>query len=82
MTVPVRAADAAWAALIGGIIGYELLSPPGELLSEGADRYPRWLVWPVVAATAAHLVRALPSEYDPYHPHIWRRMARARNRIR
>lgn len=64
-----RPAKWAWAALLIGVVGYELLAKDGELLSEEVDR---WLVdHPVVTTTAitltaAHLLNALPTWADPW----------------
>jgi hypothetical protein len=62
----------AWLGLVGYTVTVEILAPPGELLSEAFDD---WLTKPatkvaavaVVAATAGHLLNAIPPKYDIYH---------------
>jgi hypothetical protein len=66
-----RSSEKAWAALVVGVIGYELLAKDDELLSHQVDR---WLVaHPVATATAvtitaAHLLNILPQWADPW---VW-----------
>lgn len=65
-----RPADWAWSALATGVLAYEVAARPGELLSEGMDRYRAH--HPVVAASiiiylALHLLRLWPSRIDPLH---------------
>ncbi|WP_264923101.1 DUF7427 family protein [Mycobacteroides chelonae] len=65
-----RAADRAWLRLGAEIAAYELTAPPGELLSEGVDRYLMrrpWLTRAVVLVVAAHLLNLLPESIDPLH---------------
>lgn len=61
-----NAAALAW----GAILAYEMVAPPGELLSEGADRslsrYPI-LTRVAIGVTALHLANLLPEKYDPLH---------------
>jgi hypothetical protein len=61
-------ADYAWAALVAGIVAYEVACPPGQLLSEAVDRYR--IRYPVatnlaIAYLAAHLTRVIPRHIDP-----------------
>ncbi|ADL71054.1 hypothetical protein SEQ_HALENA_89 [Mycobacterium phage Halena] len=65
-----RPSDVAWLALAAGIVGYEIAAPPGELLSEGWDRYLRR--FPVAARVlplivTLHVINALPERFDPVH---------------
>lgn len=63
-------ADRAWLTLGTGILAYDLLAPPGETLSEGADRYMlrhRWLVRGVAFALTAHVCNLIPNRFDPIH---------------
>ncbi|MBB3039809.1 DUF7427 family protein [Hoyosella altamirensis] len=59
---------AAWRALIAGIVAYEIVAPPGELLTDGMDRWRT--AHPVLAVisvwlVAAHLLRVVPPAADP-----------------
>lgn len=60
----------AWAGLGLGIVAYEIASPKGELLSEGADRaiekHPV-LTRLAIGAVALHLMNVLPERIDPVH---------------
>lgn len=65
-----KPSDIAWLALAIGIIGYEVAAPPGELLSEGWDRYLQRFpvsarVLPLVLTL--HVINALPDQCDPVH---------------
>lgn len=65
-----KPADIAWSVLAAGIIAYEFLSPEGELLSEGWDRYLARFpisarVLPLVLTL--HVINALPARFDPVH---------------
>lgn len=65
-----RPADVAWIALAAGIVAYEVAAPPGELLSEGVDRYLTrrpWVTRAVVGVVAAHLLNLIPNRVDPIH---------------
>lgn len=65
-----RPGDRAWLALGFGIVSYEALAVPNELLSEAADRYMLsrpWIVRAVAFAVAAHVANAIPSRVDPIH---------------
>lgn len=63
-------ADKAWVTLGAGILAYDMLAPPGETLSEGADRYMlrhRWLVRGVACALTGHVCNLVPARYDVIH---------------
>jgi hypothetical protein len=64
----VRAGDWAWLVLFSGVAAYEAFSPPGELMSEAADRaratHPI-LTDLAIVYVAAHLLRRWPSRVDP-----------------
>ncbi|AEF57278.1 hypothetical protein CROSSROADS_96 [Mycobacterium phage Crossroads] len=65
-----KPSDYAWLALLCAIVGYEIAAPPGELLSEGWDRYLQRFpigarVLPLVVTL--HVINALPERYDPVH---------------
>lgn len=65
-----RPADWAWIALAVGVLTYELAARPGELLSEGVDRYRNRhpvLTAGVIVYLALHLLRVWPSRFDPLH---------------
>lgn len=62
----------AWGVLGLGVLGYDVLSPPGETLSEGVDRAleherGRWIALGGIAVTAAHLANLIPERVDPFH---------------
>lgn len=65
-----RPADCAWSTLAALIIAYESCSPPGELMSEGMQRYRQR--HPIatdmtIIYIAAHLMRKWPRPIDPLH---------------
>ncbi|WNM68977.1 hypothetical protein SEA_TRIBLETROUBLE_36 [Mycobacterium Phage TribleTrouble] len=63
-----RCSDKAWLALGAGVVAYEITCPPGELLSEGVDRYltrRKWTTHAVVVGLALHLLNLLPDRLDP-----------------
>lgn len=65
-----RPADRAWIALGVGVLAYDLTAPPGETLSEGADRYMvrhKWLVRAVGVGLVAHVCNFISGRYDPVH---------------
>lgn len=65
-----RHADWAWGALAAAVLGYELAAKPGELLSEGVDRYRQRhpvATASVIVYVALHLLRLWPSTFDPLH---------------
>lgn len=67
---PELTAGRAWATIGLGVLAYELVTPPGELLSEGVDRaiakYPI-LTRAAVGYTALHLMNLLPEPVDLFH---------------
>ena len=63
-------ADRAWVALGAGILGYDILAPAGETLSEGADRYMLrhpWLVRGVALILVGHICNVWPQRFDVIH---------------
>jgi len=65
-----RPGDKAWLVLAGGILVWDMIAPPGELLSEAADRYLEThpiLTRAVIAVVALHLANILPPRIDPVH---------------
>lgn len=65
-----RPADRAWITLAVAILAYEVLSPRGELLSEGMDRYRQRrpiLTHALILYLAGHLTRRWPRRFDPLH---------------
>lgn len=67
---PEITAKRTWAAIGAMVVAHEILCPPGELLSEEADkwveRHP--VLFPLVAFTvAAHITNAVNERYDPIH---------------
>jgi hypothetical protein len=66
---PELTAKRAWAAIGIGVMAYEMACPPGELLSEGADRLIRTrpnLTRAAIGVTALHLANAIPERIDPF----------------
>lgn len=66
----VRPSTLAWGALAIGVIGYDLLSPKGETLSEGFDTFIEnhpALAWGATALIATHLLNVIPESIDPIH---------------
>lgn len=62
--------DYAWIALAIGVLTYEVVAPPGQLLSEAMDKYRQH--HPLAAGTAViyiacHLLRVWPKPVDPLH---------------
>lgn len=65
-----RPADRAWIALATGVVAYDVLAPPGQTLSEGADHYMLrhpWVTRAVAAAVAGHVCNLLPNRFDVIH---------------
>ena len=63
-------ADIAWLVLAVLILVYEVAAPPGELLSEGWDRYlvrfpVSSRIVPVVLTL--HVLNLLPKQFDPLY---------------
>lgn len=66
----VSPAGYAWRALGLTVLAYELWAPPGQLLSEEADRWMErnpWTTRFLVGALAAHLTNFVPDRVDPIH---------------
>lgn len=65
-----RPADYAWLSLAAGVVTWEMLCPPDELLSQAMDRYRATrpvIVHLGVIYIAAHLLRRWPRRADPLH---------------
>lgn len=65
-----READVAWLILALLIVAYEIFAPPGELLSEGWDRYLQsypFLARLLPLVVTLHVINALPDRLDPFH---------------
>ncbi len=65
-----RTAREAWIALLVLIGAWEVLAPPGQLLSEELDiLVERWPVTTrvLVLLVALHLINWLPARFDPLH---------------
>lgn len=63
-----RHGDYAWITLAVGVLTYEIVAPPGQLLSEAMDKYRE--KHPVATAAAviyvaSHLLRVWPTPLDP-----------------
>lgn len=69
---PEITAPRAWAVMATGILAYELVAPPGELLSEGVDRalerssLAKAATLGAIGCTALHLANVLPERIDPF----------------
>lgn len=77
-----RAPDAAWAAIVGGVVAYDTLCRPGETLSERMDTYlehktGRYITYTAVGMTALHLCNLIKPKYDPIHQLTKLKKARA-----
>lgn len=62
--------DWAWISIAVGVITYEIMAPPGQLLSEAIDKYRGRHPWVTVLAVtylATHLLRVWPARLDPLH---------------
>ena len=62
--------DWAWIALAAAVLGYEIIAPPGQLLSHAAARYRRAhpiLTDVTIAYFALHLAQRWPARIDPLH---------------
>ena len=65
-----RPADYAWSSLAALIVAYEACAAPGELLSEGMQRYRQRhpvITDAAIIYIAAHLMRKWPRPIDPLH---------------
>lgn len=67
---PELTAKRTWALIGAMVVAHEIISPPGELLSEGCDTaletHP-YLTRIIIGVTALHLANALPEKFDPIH---------------
>lgn len=65
-----RCAERALLSFGIAVLAYEIVAPPGELLSHAVarihDAHP-WLTPAVVIVTAAHLLEWIPPAVDPFH---------------
>lgn len=65
-----RPSTKAWLATLAFVGVYDVLSRPGETMSERyadfVDDHPA-VAWGAVAITAAHLLDILPDQIDPIH---------------
>jgi hypothetical protein len=62
-----RPADKAWLALAAGVLAYDTLARPGEMLSDASRRYATArpvLARVVIAYTAGHLAHVIPERVD------------------
>lgn len=67
-----KVGEAAWLIGLSVVAAYEVLTPPGETLSEALDHHltdplKRRLIEGALAITALHLANRLPDAVDPYH---------------
>lgn len=65
-----RASDRAWIALATGVVAYDVLAPPQQTLSDGADRYMLshpWITRAVALAVAGHVCNLVPDRFDVIH---------------
>jgi pyrroloquinoline quinone (PQQ) biosynthesis protein C len=65
-----RHGDYAWITIAVGVLTYEIVAPPGQLLSEAMDKYRKHHPFAAGAAViyvAAHLLRVWPTRIDPLH---------------
>lgn len=65
-----RPADYAWMTLAAGVLAWDLLCPPDELLSQAMDRYRRTrplFTHLAVGYVALHLLRRWPRQADPLY---------------
>lgn len=65
-----RPSDRAWIALTTGVVVWDVVCEPGEMLSEASSRYAKAhpvLAYGVIAAVAAHLSGSIPRWADPIH---------------
>lgn len=72
------AGDRAWLALAAGVVAYDVMAQPGEMLSQRMDAYRQRhpiLTHLVIIYLAAHLTRRWPAHVDPLH-----RLAQRANR--
>ena len=63
-----RPGDRAWLVLAAGVAAWDIIAPPGEMLSDASFRYSRThkVVWHcTVIYFAGHLMHVWPKRYDP-----------------
>lgn len=62
-----RPSDRAWLTLAAGVLAWDALCPPGEMLSEASSRYTaaHRVLWPAaILYTAGHLMHVWPAKVD------------------
>lgn len=62
-----RPSDRAWLTLAAGVLAWDVLCPPDEMLSEASARYTaaHRILWPaVIVYTAGHLMHVWPARFD------------------
>lgn len=67
---PVSSADKAWMVLVAGVITWDVVCEPGQMLSEASAQHAKdhpFIAYLVVGSVAAHLVGRIPSSVDPIH---------------
>jgi hypothetical protein len=65
-----RPADRAWITLAVGVVAWDVLCEPGEMLSEASARYAKKhpvVAYAVIGSVAAHLTARIPPWVDPIH---------------
>lgn len=65
-----RPSGKAWVALIVGVVLWDVLCEPGEMMSEASARYAKAhpvMAYLVIGSVAAHLVDRIPKRVDPIH---------------
>ena len=65
-----RPSTRAWLALAAGVTAFDVLSPPGETMSERVDDWiedHKALTYAAIGVTALHLANLLPPRVDPFH---------------
>ena len=75
---PLTPASRAWAALVVGIVSWEVFAPPEQLLSDEASRlvksHPigaRVAIICIGALLTAHLADLVDDSCDPVSPNFW-----------
>lgn len=65
-----RPSTKAWITLIAGVVVWDVVCEPGEMLSEASAGFAKAhpvLAYLVVGSVAAHLVEKIPKRIDPIH---------------
>lgn len=65
-----RPSDWAWIVLATGVVIWDVVCEPGEMLSEASARYAKnhpLIAYVVIGAVAAHLSGSSPRWADPIH---------------